>query len=243
MSEAGNLIGRFGLDPGTVVAICGSGGKTTLMYRLASEAMGRGWKVLCSSTVAAQMAPTTPGRSVVVAEDLSGLEARLREAFAASEQVVLFGSEQRRDKLLGVPVEALGGICGARLADLVVLECCGARGRSFKAPASHEPVIPPFATHVVVVVGLDAVGRTMDGELVHRPERVTEITGLEMGGVLSPDVIARVVGAPECYTSKGPPEAVWFLYCTKATTPERRQAAGLLAELLVDTPFEVVVAD
>ncbi len=57
MSGAGNLIDGFGLAPGTVVALCGSGGKTTLMYRLATEAVGRGWKVLCSSTVAGQMAP------------------------------------------------------------------------------------------------------------------------------------------------------------------------------------------
>jgi probable selenium-dependent hydroxylase accessory protein YqeC len=243
MSGAGNLIDRFGLAPNTVVAICGSGGKTTLMYRLASEAVGRGWKVLCSSTVAGQMAPAAPGRAVVVAEGLPDLETRLRETFAYSDQVVLFGSEQRRDKLLGVPVETLGTLCEAELADLVVLECCGARGRPFKAPASHEPVIPPFATHIVVVVGMEAVGRPMDERLVHRPERVTDVAGLDMGGVLSAEVIARVVGGPECYISKGPPGARWFLYCTKATTPERRQAAGRLSELLGDTPFQVVVAD
>ncbi|MEE9519634.1 MAG: selenium cofactor biosynthesis protein YqeC [bacterium] len=243
MRKAGSLIDRFGITLGSVVAICGSGGKSTLLYRMADAAAERGWRVLCSSTVAGQMAPAAPGRAVVVAEGLPDFEAHLRETFAASRQVVLYESMERRDKLLGMSVEALGALYESGQADLFLLECCGARGRSFKAPADYEPVIPPFATHVVVVVGLEAVGRPMDERLVHRPERVTALTGLPMGGLISPEVIAHVVGAPESYLSKGPPGAPWFLYCAKANNPKRQHAVGRLAELLGQSPFEVISSD
>ncbi|MFQ5893569.1 MAG: selenium cofactor biosynthesis protein YqeC [Nitrospinota bacterium] len=243
MEGAGNLIDRLGITLGSVVALCGSGGKTTFLYRMATAAADRGWNVLCSSTVAAQMAPAAPGRAVVVAGGLPDLEAHLRETFTASGQVVLYGSVERRDKLLGMPVETLGALYEAGLADLFLLECCGARGRSFKAPAPHEPVIPPFATHVVVVVGMEVVGRPMDERLVHRPERITALMGLPMGGIISPEVIAHVVGAPESYLSKGPSGAPWFLYCAKATSPERQKAAARLAELLRESPFQVIFAD
>ncbi|MFQ6672891.1 MAG: selenium cofactor biosynthesis protein YqeC, partial [Candidatus Tectimicrobiota bacterium] len=143
----------------------------------------------------------------------------------------------------GMPVETLGSLWEAGVADLVVLECCGARRRPFKAPSPHEPLIPPFATHVVVVVGMEAVGRPMDERLVHRPERVTALTGLAMGERISPEVIAQVVGSPETYLSKGPPGARWLLYCAKASSPERQEATHRLAELLHETPFEVIAAD
>ncbi len=243
MGGAASLIDRFGVTLGSVVAICGSGGKTTLLYRLAGEAAERGWKALCSSTVTAQMVSPAPDRAVVVAEEISDLESHLRETFAATGQVVLFGTEERRDKMLGVPVETLEGLHEAGLADLFVLECCGARRRPFKAPADNEPVIPPFATHVVVVVGMEAVGKAMDELSVHRPERVTALTGLPMGGLVSPEVIAHVVGAPESYLSKGPPGAPWFLYCAKANNPKRQHAVGRLAELLGQSPFEVISSD
>ena len=243
MKGTGSLIDRFGVTIGSVVAICGSGGKTTLLYRLAAEAAERGWKTLCSSTVTAQMVPAAPNRAVVVAEGISDLESHLRETLTATGQVVLFGTEERRDKMLGVPVETLKGLYEAGLADLMVLECDGARHRPFKAPADYEPVIPPFASHVVVVVGTEALGQAMDEHLVHRPERVKVLTGLDDGGIISPEVIAQVVGAPESYLSKGPPGARWFLYCTKATTPERKDGVGRLVELLAESPLEVILAD
>lgn len=243
MGGAASLIDRFGVTLGSVVAICGSGGKTTLLYRLAGEAAERGWKALCSSTVTAQMVSPAPDRAVVVVEEISDLESHLRETFAATGQVVLFGTEERRDKMLGVAVKTLEGLHEAGLADLFVLECCGARRRPFKAPADYEPVIPPFATHVVVVVGMEAVGKAMDELSVHRPERVTALTGLAMGGIISPEVIAQVVSAPESYLGKGPPGARWFLYCTKVSSPERKDAVDRMGELLGQSPFEVISSD
>jgi hypothetical protein len=55
-------------------------------------------------------------------------------------------------------------------------------------PGAHEPVVPRSA---ISVVGMDAVGRPLDGTHVHRPERV--------------DVAERVVIGQ---LKRGPP-AVW----------------------------------
>ena len=62
----------------------------------------------------------------------------------------------------------------------------------FKAPASHEPPIPGSASTVVVVVGIDAVGRPVE-EVAHRPEIVAELTGRSPTDPLSVGDIGTVL--------------------------------------------------
>ena len=55
-------------------------------------------------------------------------------------------------------------VCRA-VAGVVIAEADGARLRPLKAPAEHEPVIPPAADAVVAVAGLDSVGAPHRGGL------------------------------------------------------------------------------
>ena len=236
----GSISELFSLSPGSVVALCGGGGAGSLLYRMADDAAARGLKVLCSRTVGGQRPPAAEGRTTVIAEGVADLEAHLRAAFDEGPQVVLFGAVERKDKLTGMGEETLGALHASGLADLLLIEADGARGRPFKAPREDEPLIPPFATHMVVVVGMEVVGRPLSPRYVHRPERVEALTGLAEGEIVTPEVVAGVVSTPEAYLSKAPPSARCFLCCDKANTPERRRSAVRIAELLADAPMRIV---
>lgn len=53
--------------------------------------------------------------------------------------------------------------------DLILVEADGSRVLPVKAPAAHEPAMPPDADLLIGVVGLDCLGRPMDDATVHRP--------------------------------------------------------------------------
>ena len=86
-----------------------------------------------------------------------GVEPGLRRALAAEGRATLLGRRVRADKLEGVAPERVSEL--ARQADLVLVEADGARGRSLKVPAEHEPVVPAATTLLIVVAALDVLGR------------------------------------------------------------------------------------
>ena len=79
------------------------------------------------------------------------------------------------------------GIHPARVRDLlesgsaVLVEADGSRMLPVKAPAPHEPAMPASATIVLGLIGLDCLGRPMDGSTVHRPELFCALTGCDPG--------------------------------------------------------------
>ena len=75
------------------------------------------------------------------------------------------------DKAHGVPPELPGQLLARPDVDFVLIEADGSRMRPIKAPAEHEPVIPPGATLVVPVMGIDALDLPL-AEAAHRPESV-----------------------------------------------------------------------
>ncbi len=81
--------------------------------------------------------------------------------------------------------------------DLVLVEADGSRQLPIKAPGPHEPVIPAGTDLVVGVLGLDGLGRPMDGQTVHRPERFAAITGCAAGAPIGWEHLAALLRHPE----------------------------------------------
>lgn len=192
-----------------VVALVGAGGKTTALAVLRRELLEAGWRVAVTATT------------------------RLwREQAGALEAVVLPGLEGQ--KALGIAPEEVAGLLEG--ADAVLVEADGARGRAFKAPAEHEPALPPSATLVVIVAGAEALGAPLGPETVHRPERVAELTGLAPGEPLSPQAAAWVMTHPLGGLKSVPAEARVAVLINKVEDDERRAAARELARELLETP-------
>lgn len=177
---------------GEVVSFVGAGGKTTAMYRLASELAGQGWRVITTTTT--KIRPPSPKEVEVLVVERDSAQALccVAEALQSGGVVALAAERlERESKLRGIPTGLVTQL--ARLADAIIIEADGARGRSLKAPASYEPVVPTDTTLLVPVVGIDAVGSRLGEKMVHRPELVSELTGLACGERIGTSIVSKLL--------------------------------------------------
>ena len=232
------LIGPLGLGRRDVVAVVGAGGKTSLVYALAAEARSRGWRVLVTTTTHMGTLPqSVTGPTFVQAdgEPLEGLAAALDSHGVAT----VLGRRLRPDKLQGIPPEQVDRL--APLADLTLVEADGARGRSLKAPAEHEPVLPATTSLLVALLGLDALGAALGPERVHRVEQVAALTGRAPGDTLGEADLAACLAAAGSYPSRLARPARTVAFLNKAEDTTSLAAAERIARLLIP-PYDAVVA-
>jgi probable selenium-dependent hydroxylase accessory protein YqeC len=221
-----------------VVAVAGAGGKTTLVYALAAQARAAGLRVLVTTTThMGTLAEATTGPVFVEAD--GGARSGLEEALARGGLVTLLGRRVRPDKLEGVSPQRVDEL--ARRADLVLVEADGARGRSLKTPAEHEPVVPPSTTLLLVLAALDVLGRPLAEADVHRVERVAAAAGRAPGSLVDEDVVVAVLADPAGYPSRVPPGARAAVFLNKAEGQSALGAAARIARRLVP-PYELVAA-
>lgn len=236
-----NLSTALRLQPHDVVAFVGGGGKTTAMFRLAAEIVAGGGQVVTTTTTrifAAQIALAP--RQVVVADAPETWPAALAEiaaALAESGHVLAIGPvEVGSGKAPGVPLGFIPHLRALPGAPSVLIEADGSRMRPFKAPAEHEPVIPPETTLVVPVVGADVFGATLDDMRVHRPERVAQLAGVSLGAVVTPEVVAAVLAHADGGLKHAPAGARVAVLINKLDRHTAFGAARETAALLLASP-------
>jgi probable selenium-dependent hydroxylase accessory protein YqeC len=168
-------------------------------------------------------------------DPLPGLE----QALLQRGQATLLSRRVREDKLQGVAPERVDAL--ASLADLVLVEADGARGRSLKVPAAHEPVVPRATTLLLVLAALDLLGEPLDERWVHRLERVSEASGKPPGERLAAEDVGRALCAPDGYLARVPPGSRAGVFLNKVHDAQAWAAAEQLAPRLAP-PYGLVVA-
>jgi probable selenium-dependent hydroxylase accessory protein YqeC len=233
-----NLADALDVRRGDVVAIVGGGGKTTALFRLGAELAGRNLPVLLSGTT--RFTPPEGGSppNLVLVEGKAAIDGALSGAGTPITIATGWGSKGRLQPVEPEWIDALHH----DYPDLtIVIEADGSAMRPFKAPNDREPVIPASATIVLCVVGMDAVGRPLDETHVHRPERVSTITGTALGASVTPETIAAALAHPDGGRKGTPAGARWVALLNKADTPPRRAAADAVARLLAARSCPVIV--
>ena len=123
----------------------------------------------------------------------------------------------------------------------LLVEADGSRQRPLKAPAAHEPVIPPWVDTAVVVAGLSGLGKPLSAEWVHRPEQFGAVTGLSPGEPITIEALAQVL----CHQSGGlqglPIGARRVALLNQADSPTAQAAAQKMAWLLSSAYQAVLV--
>lgn len=157
------------IRPG-VTAIIGSGGKTSLLYRLADELKDGGSVLVTTST---HILPPEHLPVYTRTERVRGVC-----CVGAPCGIKLKAPEQSFEELAG-------------LADFVLVEADGSAHLPIKAHASYEPPIPPNANNRILVVGVSGLNRPV-GEAAHRAERFRALSGSELA---SPEAVAAVIRA------------------------------------------------
>jgi probable selenium-dependent hydroxylase accessory protein YqeC len=175
---------------------------------------------------------------LVVHPDPGSREALALLADAGARVVLASALSEDGTKLSGVAPEAIAPLLSC--FDLVLIEADGARGLSIKAPSEREPVIPSCATAVVGLIGLDALGKSLDDRVAHRPEILGPLVGCAPGEAISPEHLQRLAASPRGLFKGAPPTAKRIVLLNKAELCEPEIADGCARMLLASGATDAV---
>src|SRR6266581_4878140 len=219
------------LPTSPLIAIVGAGGKTTTMYTLASELAQRVKRVITTTTT--QIFYPEPGvtDTLIVADETPALLKSIDEAWQQYHRITVAGSFLRTDKLAGLQPEQPYELLMKSGADVVIVEADGARHRMIKAPAEHEPVIPLRTNVALLMISAEAINQPLSDRIAHRPEQVATVTGISLGDVLTPAVVAQLMTSDQG-GMKNIPEAAQVYLLNTHVAEERQEAVQELASLV-----------
>ncbi len=223
----------FDIRPGAVVSIVGGGGKTTLMFRLAREIESAGEKVVTTTTTRI-FEPSESETYLIVEADEGVLLNLLPAALEYHRHVTLGASRLPEGKLKGICSTTVDRMAAMRIVPYIINEADGSARKPLKAPNATEPVIPQSTTLVIAVVGIDALGQSLNEENVFRPEIVSLLTGLALGGEVTEDTIAVLLTHREGICKGTPPHARIVPVINKTDLLPDLSAAESLAKKIMD---------
>lgn len=160
-------------------AFVGAGGKTTLIHKQAAQFRAEGKRVFVTTSTHMFMEPDT-----VLSDDPDVILAELNRT-----GYVMAGLPEGC-KIRGLSPETYAKVCAH--ADVVLVEADGSKGQPIKFPNATEPVLPENVEEIVVVCGLQALGKPLR-EVAHRPELVKACLGAEDDTVITLEHIAALV--------------------------------------------------
>ena len=185
------LYQALGVVSGDIVAYVGAGGKSSAILQTAHELRETDTKVLVVPTTKMFISEAERVGPILTAEDRAVLRSKVVKTLAREEAVVAGSSLLSHERVGGVEP---GWVPFLAPEDGVTLvEADGARRRSLKGTAAHEPLFPQGATLVVVVGGIRALGQPVDEEHVHRPEVFSNLTGIGAEHTIDAEAFARAL--------------------------------------------------
>ncbi|MFP8890052.1 selenium cofactor biosynthesis protein YqeC [Natrialbaceae archaeon A-CW2] len=190
-SRSNGLVHTLEADTG-VVCVVGAGGKKSTLYELA----GRLERCVLTATVRIPIFDEQVAKVDVVSDPVGTLEQVIQREDSGSEEFWPLGVVPERDgtdRYRGYDPETVDRIAALDGIDQVLVKADGARTRLLKAPNDREPQLPRSADTVLAIASCHAVGRSLEADVVHRPERVAALTGRSVGDVLEPADIATVL--------------------------------------------------
>ena len=219
------------LDIPELISVVGAGGKTSTMFRLAQEFKSLGKKVLVTTTTNIAFSETSQADRLIIesSKNICSLS-RIEPG-----TIVCLGSYMVDDKgkLKGIDPEFIDLIYQEHLFDYVVVEADGSKRRPIKAPAHYEPVIPRETTRVIGVIGLDALGKTITEEYVHRPNLFCSITGKKIGDVIDRKCLTDLILSEDGLFKDTPPGCRRYVVFNKADHADRDKEARMTVHELL----------
>jgi probable selenium-dependent hydroxylase accessory protein YqeC len=220
-------------EGGGVVSLVGGGGKTTLMFRLAKEISEAGGAVLTTTTTKIMMPEHRKSSHLIVSSRVEQVVAEAKDLLKDALHVTA-GKEHAlsENKLIGFEPDAVGKFRESGLFDWIIVEADGAAQRPLKAPAAHEPVIPECSTHVVAVVGLDAIGQPLEEKWVFRSKLYSQMTGVPMNSPITERSVADIILNREGLMKGSPSMATQCIFLNKAEEDHTQAVGERIADIL-----------
>ena len=162
-----------------IIAVVGSGGKTTLIKKLASQYRGEGKTVLVTTSTHMFIEADT-----LLTDDADTIRHALRETGYAMAGI------PDGNKCKSLSRETFDAVCGC--CDVVLVEADGSKCLPLKYPNAAEPVIPENTDEILVVCGLNAIGQRAR-DVCHRLELVQACLGIEADTIITVSHIQKLV--------------------------------------------------
>jgi molybdenum cofactor cytidylyltransferase len=234
------------LSRGDIVSLVGAGGKSTAMYLLARELAAEGWRVITTTTT--MIRPEKRSEATILEPQRMRLLEKVEAALQKHSHITVAADlREEEGKLKGVEPSLVDQMIALPTVDAVIVEADGAKGRSLKAPATYEPVIPPATSILVPVAAVDALGQKLDEKIAHRPEIIARLLNIELGEVITAETISSVLLHPEGGLKSAPHGARVIPLINKViateTEPAREMARLLLTSSRVQRALLGAVAE
>ena len=162
-----------------IIAVVGSGGKTTLIKKLAAQYRSQGRTVFVTTTTHMFIEEDT-----LLTDDADAILGILQETGYAMAGV------PDGEKIKGLSRETFEAVCAR--ADVVLVEADGSKRLPLKYPNASEPVIPQHTDEILVVCGLNAIGQKAK-DVCHRLELVKQCLGIADDTRITPAHVQKLV--------------------------------------------------
>jgi len=214
----------LGLEKRAFISLVGAGGKSTLFNRLAEELIPKNKRMILTTTTkmfAWQLAPFIKKGKLLEGHDEETIRRCIKKYFSIESKVgrlAIIGEKIENNgekKVSGPPPDWLDKWWEDKLADYFLIEADGAAEKPVKAPASHEPVIPLSTTDLVGVIGIDALGLSLQEENVFRSQIFSRLTGLNLGEKIGIEALSLLICHPEGLFKGAPPGCRRHLFINK----------------------------
>lgn len=162
-----------------IYGIVGAGGKTGLVKEMAARFRQEGKSVFVTTTT-----------HMFIEEDTLLTEDAARIIDALRKNGYVFAGIPEGPKIKALPASVYAAVCEA--ADVVLVEADGSKHLPLKYPSAAEPVIPDNADEIMVVCGLQGLGKPAK-EVCHRLELVKQHLHITDDTLITPDHVYRLV--------------------------------------------------
>lgn len=162
-----------------IKAIVGSGGKTTLLKKLAEQYRSQGKTVFATTTT-----------HMFIEEDTLLTDNADTIIQALKEKGYVMAGIPEGIKFRALSEETYAAVCAH--ADVVLVEADGSKRMPLKYPNSTEPVIPDNADEIILVCGLNALGQKAK-DVCHRLELVQACLGIEDDTIITSSHVRKLV--------------------------------------------------
>jgi probable selenium-dependent hydroxylase accessory protein YqeC len=225
-----SIIEALSLSSRELITLVGGGGKSTLMTALAGEARNAGRKAVATTT---NKVRTNEAEGIGTVVYWGRDDVSFEKALGRSPVLFIGREGVESGKIGGIQPEAADMLFAGYPLDFLIVEADGAAGRPLKAPAAHEPVIPSSTTLVVAVIGLEALGKPVSGELVFRLERFEAVTGLKPGEIITAESILPLFFSSSGLFKSCPAGTRKAVLLNKADLLDDAESVGSLAAMIL----------
>lgn len=214
----------LGLKEKAFISLVGAGGKSTLFNRLAEELLLKNKRMILTTTTKMfswQLISLIKKGRLIEEHNEEIIQESIKKYFSLKRRggrLAVIGEkieDSGEEKISGPPPDWLDKWWEDKLADYFLIEADGASGRPAKASASHEPVIPLSTTDLVGVIGINALGLSLQEENVFRSQIFSQLTGLKLGEKIGIEALSLLICHPKGLFKGAPPGCRRHLFINK----------------------------